>query len=111
EMTGKRDRLGDPAIKRHFEHHADPGLLRWLVEGAAEWYAAGEKMPRKPKVVEADTQAWRMDADPILAYVREHIVRDDGYAITATDLHDDFNAWLERRGHRRWTGQTINSRF
>lgn len=107
----KRHHLGDPRVKRHFEHHADPGLLAWLVEGAREWYAAGERMPDKPKIVEKDTEAWRLDADPILAYVRERIVRDDGYAITATDLHDDFNAWLERRGHRRWTGQTINSRF
>lgn len=107
----KRGRLGDSAIKRHFEHTADAGLLRWLVEGAAEWYAGGEKMPPKPKSVERDTQSWRMDADPILAYSRDRLVRDDGFAITATDLQDDFNAWLERRGHRRWTGQTINSRF
>lgn len=107
----KRGRRGDVSIKRHFEHNADAGLLRWLVDGAAEWYASGEKMPDKPKVVEKDTQAWRLDADPILAFVRERLVRDDGYAITATDLHDSFNAWLERRGHRHWTGQTINSRF
>lgn len=107
----KRHHKGDPRVKRHFEHHADPGLLAWLVEGAAEWYAMGEKMPEKPKVVRRDTEAWRLDADPILAYVRDRLVRDDSYAITATDLHDDFNSWLERRGHRRWTGQTINSRF
>lgn len=107
----KRGRLGDTAIKRHFEHHADEGLLAWLVEGARAWYDRGEKMPPKPKIVERDTEAWRMDADPILAYVRDNLVRDAGHAITATDLQDDFNAWLERRGHRRWTGQTINSRF
>lgn len=107
----KRGRRGDVSIKRHFEHNADAGLLRWLVEGAHEWYAAGEKMPPAPAIVTKDTEAWRLDADPILAYVRDRIVRDDGYAITATDLHDDFNLWLERRGHRRWTGQTINSRF
>ena len=107
----KRNQKGDPRVKRHFEHKADAGLLAWLVEGAAEWYALGEKMPDKPKLVKKDTEAWRLDADPILAYVRDRLVRDDSYAITATDLHDDFNAWLERRGHRRWTGQTINSRF
>lgn len=107
----KRHHLGDPRVKRHFEHNADPGLLAWLVEGAAEWYALGEKMPDKPKLVEKDTEAWRLDADPILAYVRERLVLDEGYAITAVDLADDFNAWLERRGHRRWTGQTVNSRF
>lgn len=111
KKKGKRGRKGDVSIKRHFEHKADAGLLRWLVEGAAEWYAAGERMPKMPKIVRADTEAWRLDADPILAYVRERLVHDAGYAITATDLADDFNSWLERRGHRRWTGQTINSRF
>lgn len=111
KAKGKRGRKGDVSIKRHFEHKADAGLLRWLVEGAAEWYAAGERMPDKPKIVEKDTEAWRLDADPILAYVRERLVLDTGYAITAVDLADDFNTWLERRGHRRWTGQTINSRF
>lgn len=111
DIQSKRDRLGDPALKRHFEHAADAGLLKWIVEGAATWYANGMKMPAPPKVVKRDTEAWRMDADPILAYVDERIARDNGYAITASDLADDFNAWLERRGHRRWTNQTINSRF
>jgi putative DNA primase/helicase len=107
----KRHHKGDPRVKRHFEHKADAGLLAWLVEGAAEWYALGEKMPDKPARVKKDTEAWRLDADPILAYVRERLTMDTGYAITAVDLADDFNLWLERRGHRRWTGQTINSRF
>ncbi|UYL87170.1 DNA primase/polymerase/helicase [Microbacterium phage OscarSo] len=111
KIQSKRDRKGDPSLKRHFERVADAGLLKWIVEGAAEWYANGMTMPEPPKTVIADTEAWRLDADPILAYARERLVRDEGYAITATDLQDDFNTWLERRGHRRWTGQTINSRF
>lgn len=43
--------------------------------------------------------------------MRDRLVRDDGYAITTVDLADDFNRWLEGRGHRHWTNQTINSRF
>lgn len=107
----KRHHEGDPRVKRHFEHQADPGLLAWLVEGARAWYELGERMPAPPKRVEADTDAWRLDADPIMAYVRDRLVRDEGYAITTTDLSDDFNTWMERRGHRPWSGQTINSRF
>lgn len=107
----KRHHLGDPRVKRHFEHHADAGLLAWLVEGAREWYELGEQMPDPPKIVVRDTKAWRLDADPILAYVRDRLVRDDGYAITAMDLQHDFNSWMEQRGHRPWSGQTINSRF
>ena len=111
KITSKRHRLGDPAIKRHFESTADAGALRWMVEGAARWYGNGMRFEAPPKAVEKDTEAWRLEADPVLAYAAERIVRDDGYAITAADLAEDFNTWLERRGHRRWTQQTINSRF
>lgn len=107
----KHHKLGDPEIKRHFEHANDPGALRWIVEGAREWYAAGMRFPDRPKRVERDTERWRMEADPILAYAAERLSRDEGFGISAADLSDDFNAWLERRGHRRWTQQTINSRF
>ncbi len=111
KITSKRHRLGDPRIKRHFEREADAGVLRWMVEGAVRWYANGERFTEPPAIVERDTEAWRLEADPVLAYTAERIVRDDGYAITAADLAEDFNTWLERRGHRRWTQQTINSRF
>lgn len=111
DVTSARHRVGDPKIKRHFEHHADAGLLRWLVEGARRWYELDERMPAPPKIVRKDTASWRLDADPILAYVRERLVHDEGFAITTTDLAADFNRWLEGRGHRPWTSQTINSRF
>ena len=111
QIRSRRHRLGDPEVKRHFERVADAGVLRWLVEGAMRWYANGSRFPAPPKIVADDTEAWRMEADPVLAYTAERIVRDEGYAITAADLADDFNQWLERRGHRRWTQQTINSRF
>jgi putative DNA primase/helicase len=107
----KGDLLADPKIRRYFESTPDPGVLRWIVEGAREWYAGGEIMPRRPAVVIADTSAWRSDADPVMSYVSERLERDEGFAIAALDLADDFNAWLERRGHKSWSQQTINSRF
>lgn len=111
DISSKRDRLGDPAILAHFEANADPGVLRWIVEGASKWYANGRRFPKLPKKIKRDTAAWRMDADPILAYVAERIVRDDGFAITAADMAEDFNTWLTRRGHKEWSQQTINSRL
>lgn len=111
DADGKRKIAGDPAIRRHFEDTADPGVLRWIVEGAVEWYAAGRRFPKMPARIRRDTDRWRMDADPILAFVAERIVRDDGFAITAADLAEDFNAWLVRRGHKEWSQQTVNSRL
>lgn len=105
------DRLGDPLVRRHFESHADAGVLRWLVEGARQWYDNGERLPQDPKTVRRDTRAWRLDADPVLGYLAEHIDADPNSAITTDDLARDFNDHLERRGHRHWSAQTINARF
>lgn len=111
EVTSARDRIGDPGVKRHFETVADAGVLHWLVEGAVRWYADGQRFGERPKRILKDSAHWREDADPVLAYVKERLVRDDDTAIPAADLADDFNLWLEGRGHHRWTQQTINSRF
>ena len=110
-VTSARDRVGDPSIKRHFEDTPDPGVLRWLVEGAREWYDNGARMPTPPKRVRRDTDAWRLDADPVLGYFEERLTLDPDSAITSDDLARDFNDHLESKGHRRWSAQTINARF
>jgi len=108
-----RYRLRDPAVKRALDT-ADPGVLAWMVEGAARWFDAGAIMPPMPKRVAADTLAWRHEADPVLSYADERLVvgRDAaGWAVAAADLASDFNAYIEARGHRPWSLQTINARF
>lgn len=109
-IKSDRDRKGDTRLKRALATPND-GVLRWLVEGAREWYDAGMRMPEPPKRVRRDTEAWRLDADPVLGYLDERIARDESSAITSDDLANDFNDHLERRGHRRWSAQTINARF
>lgn len=111
KIKSSRDRLGDKRLKHELAETPDPGVLRWIVEGAVAWYANGREIPDAPKRVRKDTEAWRLDADPVLAYVDERLVRDERFAITSADLADDFNTWLERRGHKRWSQQTVNSRF
>lgn len=111
--TSKRDRLRDPSIAAALET-PDAGVLAWLVEGARRWYDAGRTMPAPPKRVQRDTLAWRLDADPVLAYVTERLVTGDDakdWAVASVDLAADFNLWLEARGHRPWSLQTINARI
>lgn len=111
DIESDRDRVGDVKIKRYFEGHADPGVMRWLVEGARAWYDDGMRLGPLPKRVVKDTEAWRLDADPVLGYLADRIEADPNSAITTEDLARDFNDHLERRGHRPWSSQTINSRF
>lgn len=114
ESKSKSDRLGDPRIKQALGETADAGVLAWLVDGAARWYEAGRSMPPTPKRVERDTQEWRHDADPVLAYVAERLVTGsaaEGFAVASTDLAADFAEYLESRGHRAWSTTTVNARF
>jgi putative DNA primase/helicase len=110
-LVTPRDRRADPRVKAYFEQHADPAVLAWMVDGAAKWYARGRMMPPLPKRIVADTLDWRTEADPVLSYVRDRLVLDEGYAIAATDLTADFNAYLEARSQRPWGESTIASRF
>ncbi len=110
----KADRLGDPAVRRHFEDAPDAGVLAWLVDGARAWYEAGRTMPPTPKRVKRDTLSWRHDADPVLSYVAERLLvgeAAEGFAISATDLSTDFNEYLEAKQHRPWSASTITARF
>ncbi len=110
DATSDRDRVGDPRIKKALSV-PNEGVLRWLVEGARRWYELGERMPEEPKRVRRETLAWRLDADPVLGYLDDRIVREEGHAIPSDDLVRDFNDHLERRGHRPWSAQTVNARF
>lgn len=102
------DRVADVGIRKRLGEAPNEAVLAWLVDGAHRWYTDG--MPPLPKVVARDTQAWRVEADPVLAYAAERLELDPGYAIASTDLFDDFNEWLSRRGHKEWGLQTFNTR-
>lgn len=113
KVKASRDRVRDRSIRPALEA-PNAGALAWMVEGARQWYERGRVMPDPPKKVRRDTRAWRMDADPVLGYAAERLVtgaKAEGWAIAAVDLAPDFNQWLEARGHKPWSLQTINARF
>lgn len=87
-------------------------VLAWLVEGARRWYAADRVMPEAPASVEADTRAWRMEADPILGYVEERLdFSDESSAVMSSEMYDDFLNWLTDRGLSHWAERTFVARF
>lgn len=110
KLVASTDRHGDPRLKPAFSV-ANPAVLAWLVKGAIEWYAAGRVMRPQPKTVAQDTLDWRVDADPILGYVRDQLELDLASAIPVRQLCDDFNRFLETRSQKRWSDTTIITRF
>lgn len=102
---GLRERLGTQVTPANLA-----AILSWIVDGAAAYFEAGD-MPREPKAVTVATEAWREDADPILAYFGERLELDSGFAIPSADMAADFNEWLHSRGHHEWSTPTINARL
>jgi putative DNA primase/helicase len=85
--------------------------LAWVVDGARRWYAEGRAMPAPPARVDADTAAWRMESDHVLAFVSDRLVPEPGSHILTSQVLDELNTWLTDRGHRPWSSQLLTSRF
>ncbi len=112
-LRSDADRRGDPGLRERLTTSpaAQRAVLRWIVDGARHWYDAGKVLPARPARVEADTLAWRTEADHVLGYLVERLVFDPDSHIMGTELLADFNTWAESRGLRAWGDQTLSERF
>lgn len=123
-LDPETERRGDPTLKQRIadnktgQHDA---AVTWAVDGAFEWYenmraidagdgeVASAMLP--PETVEADTLAWRLDADRILGFWSEMLVADPAAIVLASDVTDVFNAWLATGNHSAWAKETFRPRF
>jgi putative DNA primase/helicase len=114
DLESEYDRRGDPTLRqridagRECQHRA---VLRWLVDGARRWYAAGQVMGAPPKTVTDDTRAWRYETDLILRFYDDKLIPDAGYYVPGRDLYNVFAEWLAEHGYQKWTAQTFADRF
>jgi putative DNA primase/helicase len=98
--SGEATRLKDRQLEGALRAEAQ-GILRWLVDGAREWFRAGLKPP--PSVLAA-TQKYREDQDTIGAFARERLVADPT-AWTPLSGHvgavyQAYKGWLSDAGGR-----------
>jgi putative DNA primase/helicase len=71
------------------------GILRWLVEGCAEWQRGGLQAPAS---VLAATTEWRGDSDLVAQFIADRCVVMPGVQVTAGALYADFRAWALEQG-------------
>ncbi|SMO79153.1 DNA primase family protein [Paracoccus laeviglucosivorans] len=86
------------------------GILNWLVAGLLDYLEGGL---REPEEVMAATEGYRKDSDPIGTFLADATVvtgfeRD---FMTARELMDAFNFWIEERGETRWSPRTVSLRL
>jgi len=86
------------------------GILNWLVQGLLDYLEGGL---REPDDVMAATESYRKDSDPIGTFLADATVVS-GYErdfMTARELMDAFNFWIEERGETRWSPRTVSLRL
>lgn len=87
-----------------------PGILNWLVEGLLDYLERGLQ---EPQAVLAATQEYRADSDPIGTYLSDAccVTGDSDDFLTARDLIDGFNLWLDQKGEPMWPGRKASLTF
>lgn len=87
-----------------------PGILNWLRDGLLEYLEAGLQVPAE---VFAATQEYREDSDPVGTFLNEccHVSGDARDSVTARELGEAFNFWLDDAGRGTWTPMTVSKRL
>lgn len=86
------------------------GVLNWLIEGLMSYLENGLQ---EPDQVLSATQEYRADSDPIGSFLGESCVvsgNSDDF-LSARELIDGFNLWLDQRGEGMWGQRTVSLKF
>ena len=86
------------------------GILNWLIDGLLDYLDGGLQ---EPDEVRAATDDYRKDSDPVGTFLTDATVVSghEGDFITARELIDAFNFWVEERGETRWGNRTVSNRI
>ncbi len=83
------------------------GILNWLVDGLIAFLEGGLQ---EPEQVLAATLEYRADSDPIGSFLGECCIvtgASDDF-LSARELIDGFNLWLDQRGEGMWGQRTVS---
>jgi putative DNA primase/helicase len=113
-LQSDNDRVGDPTLKARIKQGArsqHDAIVTWAVEGAMRWYADPARSLTMTMKVEADTRAWRSEADRIMGFWDERLIADLYACILTTEMLEAFNHWLQINNHKPWPKETFGPRF
>ncbi len=72
-----------------------PGILNWVVEGAAAWTAGGLHTPLK---VELSTEEYRLDEDHLGQFFEDRLVFDVHFTASSSGLRAEYEEWSREAG-------------
>jgi putative DNA primase/helicase len=74
-----------------------PGILAWIVCGCRRWLAEGLE---RPPEVQAATDQYRQESDPLNEFLEERCLVDDGAWVLSADLWSAYLKWVEQAGEK-----------
>ena len=86
---GTNDRPGDSTLKsriRRNQSDQHDAIVTWAVEGSILYHAEVDTALKPTERIEADTLAWRAEADRILGFWKERLTPDPTACILAREL-------------------------
>src|SRR5215217_5620956 len=75
------------------------------------WYADPARSLTMTTKVEANTRAWRSEADRIMGFWDERLIADLYACILTTEMLEEFNHRLQINNHKPWPKETFGPRF
>lgn len=86
------------------------GILNWLIEGLIDVLEGGLRAPER---VLGATREYRADSDPVGTFLAECCLVSGSSEdfLTARELIDGFNLWLDQRGEGMWGQRTVSLRI
>jgi putative DNA primase/helicase len=80
------------------------GILRWIVEGAKEWYADGLC---DPDSVRESTKNYRHTADELAGFIGQVIEEDPNGSIAGSELMELYMDWTVEENVRSWSRRAL----
>lgn len=85
-----------------------PGILRWIIDGAREWYLNGLQVPESVRLA-TDEQV--ITADLVYQWLEESCEQGPEHVMGATEAWSAFNEWCKAGNHRlrssTWFGRRM----
>jgi putative DNA primase/helicase len=100
-----------PEVIRPDHHLAEklraeaPAILRWLIQGAVDWYAGGLRVPAS---ITAGSRTLVREGSPFDQWHAERCMRDCG-STRHRELWADWSAWAKINGHHERTGMWLSN--
>lgn len=84
------------------------GILRWMIDGANEWYHNGLQVPEK---VRAATREYRDDMDVLGSFIESCCVEGETNRAGSSELYEAYTKWCDKNGERPFKQKTFSQRL